>query len=338
MIALGYPNCGACHVHPMGAGILNDYGSVIDEAQSLRGDFYDPESRSKFLRWKTPSSTVLQDVRVTGNVRQSDEAFSFARYANSASWNSVQFYSETFFAAGSSRDEELWLDKAMIGYTISEDKSSATKLFAGEDYLPSGLGNGIATPVLRLPGETIFSNQSNQQVKYYRWDKKNLTSIFAHAPSLSSERSAESLGLGAFFEHYFSPSFAFGGKADLFELGRVEGDPLFATVSSHLRVGLDKKWALLFEGAHSFDVEGYSGKAEQYGGTAQVFYHIYEWLAPSINLQFYEDRQNLHDDSLLFYPEIYFRLTRNLNFSLSERFELSGGDSSTYLLQVAAKL
>src|SRR4030081_3784982 len=41
MIRLGYTNCAACHIAPQGAGLLNNYGRGIDEAQSLRAGEYD---------------------------------------------------------------------------------------------------------------------------------------------------------------------------------------------------------------------------------------------------------------------------------------------------------
>ena len=43
MIRLGYTNCAACHIAPQGAGLLNNYGRGIDEAQSLRAGEYDAD-------------------------------------------------------------------------------------------------------------------------------------------------------------------------------------------------------------------------------------------------------------------------------------------------------
>src|SRR5947208_11326705 len=50
MIRLGYTNCAACHIAPQGAGLLNNYGRGIDEAQSLRAGEYDADVIGRFIQ------------------------------------------------------------------------------------------------------------------------------------------------------------------------------------------------------------------------------------------------------------------------------------------------
>lgn len=340
LISDNYPNCTSCHIQPMGSGILNDYGMLIDEAQSIRGEFFDAENRSKFLRYVTDDITIYQDFRtVIGINESSNEDFSDTflrhRYANSTRFKSHRIYNE-IVASSADNENNFRFDKLLYELSISKDEENTKLIHVGEDFLPSGLGNGVRNKIVQIDGKSLYSNHSNLQLKYYDIGNSHLFSAFTFLPS-STNSDLDTIGAGSLYEKYIRKNFALGGKATITKLDTVSSKPLLATLSSYSRIGFLDKFSTLGEISFATDINNTNRDIYQASAIIQQFYQYYEWLVPSIGIGSFQDLEDSDNSSSNLSAGLYLRISRNFNINTNFRNTFSGDGEDRGIIRFVGK-
>ncbi len=341
MISYNYPSCTSCHIHPMGAGILNDYGTVVDEAQSLRGELFDPESRPRFVRFAGEDFELIQDLRQFLQAGTLNDTFRFARtrFGSTVRQGPIRLYGEAVFDLEDGEKPDGGLDKGFAQLDVRSTDTGKTVLQAGEDYLPSGIGNGARRKILQLGDVEVFSAQSNLQLKLYDWSETHMFSGQLFAPSVSETAYSETEGGGVFYESYLEPNRVLGGSFSFFRLDEEAADGNLFSFSGHTRLGLgDKAFAALSEVTYVRGIGGGVDDEEQYSGAFQLFYNFREWLVPGLSVRALNDADDSANNEAKLSVDIYFRLSRNFNFDLAQDYNLDLGELDATVISISGKI
>ena len=198
MIRLGYTNCAACHIAPQGAGLLNDYGRGIDEAQSLRGADY----------VNTIFGRITQDVRsvtqeqlstatgkpVTGLIRSrliyrnSTELVHGLRFSatiaieNESAPRPSLKYEPSINPRAMYKSDTVTFRGYVTNVLLSWRATSHLEISGGRDQLPTGVNIADLGTFVRARNRAGYYD-SPSQVKLFWWGKRYQISPYAFGPS-----------------------------------------------------------------------------------------------------------------------------------------------------------
>ncbi len=343
LISYGYPNCVSCHVSVQGRGLLNSYGRGIDIAQSysqydLSGSLLGAVCGGEYGsgNWDGRIGNVLADFTVTGRINQdldkgrTDPTLS-ALYRQIIFFDKAQHFrvnAEVGFRDTKLKNTRLstnqtavggqtvFLKKFMVEVRLREDQDgSGSEIAVGRDYLPLGLQiDDYSTYLLHLNRNGIYDFPL--QAKYFTWNAKSLTAIFAYGPSFNEAVASQEWGGGFMHERYLSPNLALG----------VQGLLGFARESDRGRVGVYTRWgistklALLAEVDYTRFWNGREDPADGNQLTAflQLHYNHTEWLISSLTGNYaHSDLLTLGQNHFSGRYTLAARISRNLTIGVS---------------------
>ena len=353
MIRLGYTNCAACHISPQGAGLLNDYGRGIDEAQSLRAREYKP-TEAGWVRTISWGGRITQDVRtvmqeqLTSTAGQPLTNFFRPRvmYRNATELGkgfrlSAVVTGETESAPRpamkydpANPPAQVFLNSALVSYRPSKSVEFA----AGRDPLPTGLN---------IPDLGVFVRSRNRQgyydaptqVKMFWWGKRYQVTPFAYGPGGNEPPDEKESGGGALAEFdLLGRQRTIVGVSALGGSARNGGRTL---LGAYTRLGFGK-WGILAEHDVTQRTRNVPAIASFRQDTTygQLFWAAKEWLVLSGITERLYVTQPYAEHLVAAKAEVAARLSANATVIAGMRFQenrITGRFSKALVVQVALK-
>jgi hypothetical protein len=215
MIRLGYPNCVSCHIAPQGGGLLNSYGSGIDEGQSRRGGEY-----------VAGANPLLNNLSLNGRIDQDFRAATALQLNHSPGGpykgvDRVRFFYRNVTTIGAGfrvsavvdgehepslrkstpydpvyRPDTVLVTSALLQYRPKE----GIEIAAGQDALPAGLN---------IPDQTTFIKSRNRlgyydapvQAKAFLWGRHWSAVPFVFSPGTEDFSNVREKGGGVLAEY-----------------------------------------------------------------------------------------------------------------------------------------
>lgn len=329
MVRLGYPNCLSCHVSPQGGGLLNAYGKGIDEAQSLRGNDYEP-GQGLFAPLAF-GGRIDQDLRSVFSAALSQTPGGPLVGVNRSRmfYRNLTTLGKGFrlsFVADGEIDPALRKNKPYDPPVNIGGFSVATALlqYRPRDGFEIGAGLDALPTGLNIPDQTTYIKSRNRlgyydapaQVKAFFWGKRWLAAPFVFAPSGREPLLARESGAGMMAEFdLLGKGKTVIGFNGLRGSDRI-GNRTMAGVYTRLGFG---KWGVLAE--HDFTARqlraSFKGvhftQAASYG---QAFFNPREWLTLSAIVERLTVEQPYSERLWAYKGEVATRLSANFTVAL----------------------
>lgn len=338
MIRVGYPTCVACHLSPQGRGLLTDYGKGVDEAESARGNVFEPAPEGP--------RRVMHDLRLLTQIENAPTSGSGAASSSTAArewlplarlwYRHATFLSErqrlsatvsldlpSRVPPGSAIEPATEVPRVFISRAMWEFRPRpGLELAVGRDVLPSGVEIADQSTYMRARNEQGFADVPTQ-AKLFWWSSRFQVTPYVFGPSGLEPFAYRAGGGGILAE-------AIGGR-ERFVVGvsaRASTNQMFdeRLLGLYARAGFGR-WALLSE----WDLtmrrwrDETSGRTEQITGFGQVAFYPKRWLITSLAVERLQTGDPIADNRLRARPEIAMRLTSNVTIAASMREQVGVG-------------
>jgi len=354
MIRLGYVNCVTCHVSPQGAGMLNEYGRGIDDAQSLRAGEYQPTS-SRFLSALSIKGRIDQDVRAVPSMALSHtpggpyttvdltrffyrnvttlgkgfRASAVVNGENESSPRKAKPYDPTI------KPGHVVVTSALLQYRPIEGVEFA----AGRDALPTGINISDQSTFIKARNRLGYYDTPNQ-AKAFFWGKRWLATPFVFTPSGNEPAGARERGEGMIAEYDLLGRGATVAGVTVTRGTDRTGHRLVTGAYTRLGFG---PWGILAEHdmttRHLNDPRVPQGFRQQ-TSYAQLFVYPREWFLLAAITERLTVQRPYAESLWAFKGEASMRLSSNWTLSLrsgAQRDALSGKWTPIASVQFAAK-
>jgi hypothetical protein len=349
MVRLGYANCSACHLAPLGAGLLTDYGKGIDGAQSLKVSEYDVPDPAR-------PRTLRYDVRLLTTAYKTTASPTGARPA-APSWLRTYFrgsaalgtrnrlYSSVVVEAPAGPVSRL-LDTRPVVEVLGAWEyrhSDRVTLSVSRDRLPRGVEVGETRTVLQ-----------DREVERYPAQVRALLAkgpvqftAYGYGPGSEPAGDRRSHGAGVLGEvQALSGHVVLGGSARrAFETTLDRAQEIDRqSIGAYARLGFGN-WGVLAE--HEFTARTAAAAEpwlpDRVAGYTQVFFAPREWLITSVVGEQVLDDSAARPRMFRWRPEVQARLSSHFTITASVRTDetrTAGGATATartFLVQAAVK-
>jgi len=340
MIRLGYARCGACHLAPLGAGLLTDYGKGIDDAQSLRRKEYQPPDPTQSPWFRYDGRFLASGYATTANDaggRPTPPAWLRSYFRTSTALGARHRIAATAYLESPAGDIERFLDSRPTVDVLAAyeyEPSDVVTLAVARDRLPRGVELGETRTILQSTDDERFPTQ----VRAYVGNERVLVTGYGYGPGSETAWTREAYGAGALGEVQF-----FGNHVVVGASARREFRHTFDsnTWGAYARLGFGS-WGILAEHEYSDRWSEADGllMTDRYLGYTQLFVAAREWLVTSVIAEQARDTTASHVWAIRWRPEVQARLSSNFTITASVRTDWrrgTAGAARIYLIQAAIK-